>query len=434
LLFFIVGLISLLAFKAKASTIFWSNGFDYDANGLIYSGDFITPTQRGFAPVITDNNFNFSYGFSDGGGYLIADDSTNTTPFISGKAWRFLDENNNLVYNFSGQSLPFDFVLWLDNQHTNNYGVKFYSSFSFFKDFNVGYYYNGSLGDITQSLYFLDDNNNVLVVRHKITGWYYQMYLWTPAFWLSNQVDIELLSQWGNSTSTFNYNFIAIRQDNLPSQAWFSSGVFDFSFSPNQLNIEYQSGDGLANYSFDLPVDFTKSISKAFVKFEFSGYPLQNDLDFLRFDNLRFTSIDYVPYSKTPTPTTTPTPTPTPPVPVPQTPNCEPPEGNFFTDFVGNVKYAMCLALNYVFVPNDNQKNYLASQLADLKSLVQNKPPFGYFYLVQDKLNALSVNSTTSDYFVDFNFFDITTTIKKGLNYILWLVFLLYILKRLSII
>ena len=434
MLFFTVGLISLLAFKAKASTIFWSNGFDYDANGLIYSGDFITPTQRGFAPVITNNNFGFSYGFNDGGGYLIADDSTNTTPFISARAWRFLDENNNLVYNFSGQSLPFDFVLWLDNQHTNNYGVKFYPSFSFFTNLSG---WGGSLGNITQSFYFLDDNNNVLVFRHKITGWYLTQYLYAWTIRVSNEVDFQLSSQWGNSTSTFNYDFNAIRGGDIPASAWLTSGVLDFWFEPNKIVFEYlDGGDNLMQQTFDLPIDFTKSISKAFVKFEFSGYPLQNDLDFLRFDNLRFTSIDYVPYSKTPAPTATPTPTPTPtaPVPVPQTPNCEAPEGNFFSDFVGNVKYAMCLALNYVFVPNDNQKNYLASQLNDLRSLIEQKPVFGYFYLVKDKLNALSVNSTTSDYFVNFDFFDIATTIKQGLNYILWLVFLLYVLKRLSII
>ena len=419
----------MLAFKAQASTIFWSNGFDYDANGLIYNGDFITPSQRGFAPIITNNNFGFSYGFNDGGGYLIADDSTNTTPFISARAWQFLDENNNLVYNFWGQTLPFDFVLWLDNQHPNNYGVKFYTNLNFFASVYPTL-------NFTLNYYFLDDNNNVLVVRRRFDKIYwnygYGSPPYYPEYWVSNSVFVELSSQWANSTSTFNYDYIAIRQNNLPDEMWFPSGVFDFSFATNKLNIEYQQADYLQNFIFDLPSDFTKNISKAFIKFEFLGYPLQNNLDELRFDNLRFTSIDYVPYHKTTTPT--PTPTPTPPVPVPQTPNCEPPEGNFFTDFVGNVKYGVCLALNYVFVPNDNEKNYLASQLSDLKGLIENKPPFGYFYLVKDKLDALSINSTSSDYFVNFNFYDVNTKIKEGLCYILWLVFLLYIIKRLSII
>lgn len=436
LISFIICLIGLQGFKAEASTIFYKNGFDYDADGFISSGEFISPDEgdRGFNPSFTNTDLGFTNGgFYTGEGYLIADDSTSTTPYNSARVWKYTDENNNLVYKFWGKTYPFDFVIFKDNKHESNYEVKIYPSFSFYIDRN---YLPFNL-PVNFSIYFLDDNDNVLRITRQFGYTQYYVLWGIRHIQTIYNLDVNFTSDIYDDFSTTSQVIFSplATYDDIPEQLWLGSGRFEISFLPEQLKITRDDDYAGSDIYIDLPADFIKNIKQGYIVFEVNDYAAGKSLEsFLRFDEIRLTSIDYIEYDADVEPEPTPTTTPPIPVPQPQEPNCQPPQGNFFNDFIGNVRYGVCLAMDFLFIPNDEQSNYITSKLEETKNLIASKPPFAYFYLIKNKLSSLNIATTTSEYFVDFNFYGVLSTIKTGLSYIIWFLGLLYILKRLRVI
>jgi hypothetical protein len=85
--------------------------------------------------------------------------------------------------------------------------------------------------------------------------------------------------------------------------------------------------------------------------------------------------------------------------------------------------------LQFLFIPKSSDLN----QFNNLKSALENKPPFGYFYAIKD---ALIFNSTTT------KAFDIASStlamvspifnpLKTGITFILWLLFAFWVFNRL---
>jgi hypothetical protein len=63
--------------------------------------------------------------------------------------------------------------------------------------------------------------------------------------------------------------------------------------------------------------------------------------------------------------------------------------GNFLSD-------SFCDMLVFLFVPNADEKTDISGRLYNLKSAVSNKPPFGYFALINNALGGITEGTTTA--------------------------------------
>jgi hypothetical protein len=103
------------------------------------------------------------------------------------------------------------------------------------------------------------------------------------------------------------------------------------------------------------------------------------------------------------------------------------PEGT--CDDLGTIAGALCRVITYLFFPSQASLN----QFSQLKDIVANKPPFGYFTSIKNSLNSL--NSTSTPAFVltsEIENIDIFGTLKTGLTWILWIFFGFWVIKRIA--
>lgn len=98
-------------------------------------------------------------------------------------------------------------------------------------------------------------------------------------------------------------------------------------------------------------------------------------------------------------------------------------------DDLGTIAGALCRVITYLFFPSQASLN----QFSQLKDLIANKPPFGYYTSIKNSLNTLS--STTTPAFAlttEINNIAIFGTLKIGLIWILWFFFGFWVIKRIS--
>jgi len=416
--------------KAEATT-FFKNGFDYDAQGLIYSGDFISPDHRGNDPIITNSTYNFTDGgFSYLYGYLKTDDSTSTSPYNSAKPWAFLNEVGDYVYSFLGHSATWEFRVYYDSEHPANYSKPITAGVNIFSGFTWG-----APLPITLELDFYNSQHSQVLAVKKV----YESY--AAACWGGYQT-FDTTAHYEISFFGYQYDNFDIVGDSFLAhenlyERYCEYGIWPRFFNDKNLKVAfYPTYFVLQGYgTIDLPQEFINDIAFASFTFQLRDTDaIENDLSGIAFDDL-YVSGDInllPPVGGVPTPTPTPTPEPT--SPPEYEPNCAPPAGNILTDTIGNIKYAICLSLNFLFYPTDTQQQTLASNLNSVKNVIQTKPPFGYFALIKNKFDNLNASATSSDYFVDFDFYDVNDIIKNGLTAVLWLMATLYILKRLKVI
>jgi hypothetical protein len=97
--------------------------------------------------------------------------------------------------------------------------------------------------------------------------------------------------------------------------------------------------------------------------------------------------------------------------------------GNIISD-------SFCGVLTWLFVPSPAS----FTQFINLKSAIENKPPFGYFTAIKTSLSSLTVG-TTSLMLVNASttqaFSAIFSPLRTGLVWILWLMFAFWIFHRL---
>lgn len=95
----------------------------------------------------------------------------------------------------------------------------------------------------------------------------------------------------------------------------------------------------------------------------------------------------------------------------------------------GWVGDSFCKVMAYLFTPSADSFN----QFADLKTTLENKPPFGYFTDLQKKISLLQ-NGTSTDTIINAStsaaFSPVFSPIRTGLIWILWLMFAFWLLHR----
>lgn len=75
---------------------------------------------------------------------------------------------------------------------------------------------------------------------------------------------------------------------------------------------------------------------------------------------------------------------------------CEPPAGGFLDYPIDNIAYAVCKASYFLFIPSDTQQNDIYNRLNNIKLAISNKPPFGYFTLINNALGGITEGTTTA--------------------------------------
>lgn len=89
----------------------------------------------------------------------------------------------------------------------------------------------------------------------------------------------------------------------------------------------------------------------------------------------------------------------------------------------------VCYTLNGLFAPSDAS----LSRLMAIKEEVQNKPPFGYITIYTNAMNGLSTSTATSTLDLsEMANLSILAVIRTGLTWFLYLVFGIWVIKRLS--
>lgn len=84
--------------------------------------------------------------------------------------------------------------------------------------------------------------------------------------------------------------------------------------------------------------------------------------------------------------------------------------------------YSLCKLAIYLFVPHTAS----VQQFGNLKTELENKPPFGYFTATADLLGDIQTGTSTLTIY-SFSAFD---TLRSGLNYLLYFLILFYIVRR----
>jgi hypothetical protein len=100
-------------------------------------------------------------------------------------------------------------------------------------------------------------------------------------------------------------------------------------------------------------------------------------------------------------------------------------------DFGGlGVGNAVCRALEYIFKPDIlNFQNF-----SNLKTILETKAPFSYFYSIKNSLNFLSSTSTPAFVLADTGGINtgIFQPLKTGLSWILWIFFAFWAIRRIG--
>ena len=127
-----------------------------------------------------------------------------------------------------------------------------------------------------------------------------------------------------------------------------------------------------------------------------------------------------------PSSTTSTAPTSTPPVVLPS--GCVAPSSSL--DISGDIYYAVCSALSYVFVPSPSEKTALQSDFGGRWTDISSRVPFGYLTLSINALNTLSTTTPTSTDIIPVSTIetiDFFGYIKTGIGYILILIFIMFL-------
>ena len=126
---------------------------------------------------------------------------------------------------------------------------------------------------------------------------------------------------------------------------------------------------------------------------------------------------------------TLPTSTPSSTTPVYATSTCEAP-GNVYIDYVGDIRYGICSAMTYLFMPSPDQQTDLDGRFNSRWTDISTRVPFGYFSLATNAINTISSPTASSTDIIpvasieSIAFFGY---LKTGLGDILILVFLMCI-------
>ena len=96
-------------------------------------------------------------------------------------------------------------------------------------------------------------------------------------------------------------------------------------------------------------------------------------------------------------------------------------------DDLGTIAGALCRVLSYLFTPSQN----VISQFSNLKTTLENKIPFVYWFSIKNALNTLNNTSTPAFNLPEnINNIPLFTTIKNGLKWVLWVFFAFWIIHR----
>jgi len=100
-------------------------------------------------------------------------------------------------------------------------------------------------------------------------------------------------------------------------------------------------------------------------------------------------------------------------------------------DDLGTIAGALCRVITYLFVPTETSLN----KFTQLKDIIANKPPFGYFTSVKNYLNNLNATSTPAFTFAEMGAINLSIfqPLKTGLTWILWIFFAFWVIKRIGV-
>jgi hypothetical protein len=102
------------------------------------------------------------------------------------------------------------------------------------------------------------------------------------------------------------------------------------------------------------------------------------------------------------------------------------------TDIMGGIQWGLCNVAQWLFVPDDVSVDNFQSLTVSFRQ----KTPFAYLYTVVDALSGLSGSSTPAFYLSASSTGALNTSIfspiKTGLNWILWIMFGVFCIKRIG--
>lgn len=103
------------------------------------------------------------------------------------------------------------------------------------------------------------------------------------------------------------------------------------------------------------------------------------------------------------------------------------PEGT--CDDLGTIAGALCRVITHLFYPSQTS----LTQFSNLKNIIADKPPFGYFTSIKGYLGNLKSTSTPAfELTAQIENIDIFGTLKTGLAWILWIFFGFWVIKRIA--
>ena len=98
-------------------------------------------------------------------------------------------------------------------------------------------------------------------------------------------------------------------------------------------------------------------------------------------------------------------------------------------DNLGTIAGALCQVITYLFVPTNTSLN----QFSSLKDAIATKPPFGYWTSIKGYLNNLTATGTPAfSLTAELQNISIFATLKTGLTWLLWLIFGVWVIKRIA--
>lgn len=96
---------------------------------------------------------------------------------------------------------------------------------------------------------------------------------------------------------------------------------------------------------------------------------------------------------------------------------------------IGQIKYGFCMAIQTMFKPDQN----ILDKFYNLKDAISQKPPFGYVSIYAGAFENMSAsNATTTVDFTNVSEFSFVAVIRTILEWVLYLIFGIWVIKKLS--